>query len=52
MIISNYVKTIKTRKSAMIWNYVKIIEVYRSVYSILKFSHTCNYTPNNCDKIT
>ena len=34
----------------MIWNYVEMVEVYKSIYSILEFGHACNYIMDNSGK--
>lgn len=36
----------------MIQNYLKILKVYKFLYSILEFNYTRNYTSNDSDKTT
>lgn len=38
-------------KFTMIQNYIKMVEIYKSVQSVSEFSYAYNYTPNNSGKI-
>lgn len=42
----------ETDKFAIIWNYIKMLEAYKSVYSIIKFADTHNYISNKSSKTT
>lgn len=53
MIIIIYVKTLKAAgKFAMIQNYIEMVEVYKSVQSILEIACTCKYIPDDSNKTT
>lgn len=42
----------RDKYTKIIYNYVKILKIYKSAFNVLKFNYACNYKIDNNDKTT